>query len=154
MIIFFFSLGYSYTGRLCECGGKLQDFLLDWHDALPEDNLVKSEEECEKADLSICLGTSLRVNPANELPVKTLENGGKLAIINLQKTGIDEKATVKINAEVDVVMKRVMKELGLEVRSFEEKKMKFEERKRKREEVKEMQKRKRKKEEYNGCNKE
>lgn len=57
-------IGFKETGRLCEvegCQGKLKDELLDWEDALPDDALEAAEEHCKRADLALCLGTSLRV---------------------------------------------------------------------------------------------
>lgn len=54
-------------------------------------------------DLSICLGTSLQIIPAANLPLRTLKSGGSLAIINLQGTPKDKKATVVIHAKVDQV---------------------------------------------------
>lgn len=41
--------------------GVLQDELLDWEDELPEPDLEISRAHCRRADLAICLGTSLRV---------------------------------------------------------------------------------------------
>lgn len=35
-------------------------------------------------DVSICLGTSLQIIPAANLPLRTIKSGGSLAIINLQ----------------------------------------------------------------------
>ena len=38
------------------------------------------------ADLAVCLGTSLQIQPSGNLPVFTVKNGGKLVVVNLQKT--------------------------------------------------------------------
>ena len=51
-----------------------------------------------QADLAVCLGTSLQIQPSGNLPVLTTKNGGKLVVVNLQKTrhvrNIDELLTV------------------------------------------------------------
>lgn len=39
-----------------------------------------------EADLAICLGTSLQIQPSGNLPVLTVKSGGKLVVVNLQKT--------------------------------------------------------------------
>ena len=69
------SIGLKHTGRHCtlggspkgSCPGKLKDTLLDWEDALPEADWLRAQEECAKADLVLCLGTSLRIEPAAAL---------------------------------------------------------------------------------------
>lgn len=37
---------------------------MDWEDALPDEDWGRAQEECAKADLILCLGTSLRIEPA------------------------------------------------------------------------------------------
>jgi mono-ADP-ribosyltransferase sirtuin 6 len=83
-------MGLRPTGRTCDppCNGPLHDFLLDWDDALPEDQLELAEEHSKKADLIICLGTSLRVQPANKLPLLPLKHGGKLVVSLYLRDGI------------------------------------------------------------------
>ena len=49
--------------------------VLDWDDALPEDDLEASEEHASNAQLALCLGTSLQVRPANSLPLRTVKAG-------------------------------------------------------------------------------
>jgi mono-ADP-ribosyltransferase sirtuin 6 len=53
--------------------------------------------------LSLCLGTSLQIVPAANLPLRTLKTGGALAIINLQATPKDKRATLVVHAKVDTV---------------------------------------------------
>lgn len=48
--------------------GVLVDHVLDWDDALPDEDLDAAEAHCLKADLVLCLGTSLQIPPAGELP--------------------------------------------------------------------------------------
>lgn len=42
--------------------------------------------QLREADLAVCLGTSLQIQPSGNLPVLTVKNGGKLVVVNLQKT--------------------------------------------------------------------
>ena len=71
-------MGFKRTGRKCTelgCKGRLKDFILDWEDALPEDELTASEEAASAADLAICLGTSLQITPACDIPLRTPKAG-------------------------------------------------------------------------------
>jgi len=86
----------------------LHDTLLDWEDALPEDDFERATLECEKADLVLCLGTSLRIEPAGSLP--TLAK--KFVIVNLQETPYDREANLIIRGRVDDVMDNLMGQLG------------------------------------------
>lgn len=71
-------VGLRPTGRRCTqagCSGRLRDNILDWEQALPEDELAASEEHASKADLAICLGTSLQITPACDIPLRTKQAG-------------------------------------------------------------------------------
>ncbi len=71
-------VGFKFTGRRCVaegCNGRLKDHVLDWEDALPEDELEASEKASAEADLAICLGTSLQITPACDIPLKTVKTG-------------------------------------------------------------------------------
>ncbi len=66
----------------------------------------RSFEEAYKADLCLAMGSSLTVTPAAHIP-KEVGKKGKLIIVNLQKTPLDEHAFFRINAMCDEVMKRL-----------------------------------------------
>ncbi|KAJ4835093.1 ditrans,polycis-polyprenyl diphosphate synthase [Turnera subulata] len=53
-------------------------------DALPPKEMLPAEKHCKMADLVLCLGTSLQITPACNLPLKCLRGGGKIVIVNLQ----------------------------------------------------------------------
>jgi mono-ADP-ribosyltransferase sirtuin 6 len=102
-------MSFQKTGRKCEkCQGDLIDTLLDWEDALPEDDYKRAYEECEKADLVLCLGTSLRIEPVGSLP----SLAKKYVIVNLQETPMDQDAAMVIRGRVDDVMSNLMQQLG------------------------------------------
>lgn len=68
------------------CRGKLKDTVLDWDNELPEEDSRTAEYHSSKADLSLCLGTTLQIVPAGNLPLRAKKNKGKLVICNLQST--------------------------------------------------------------------
>ena len=64
----------------------MRDTVLDWEDALPEEDLRRAEYHSSKSDLSLCLGTTLQIVPAGSLPLRAKKNRGKLVVCNLQQT--------------------------------------------------------------------
>lgn len=106
-------MSFQPTGRICGlegCQGKLHDTLLDWEDALPVDDFERAEKECDASDLVLCLGTSLRIEPAGSLPTRAKQ----FVIVNLQITPKDDESALIIRAPVDEVMGYLMKHLGYE----------------------------------------
>ena len=91
-----------YTGRLCEagaCGGRLRDTIVNFGDALHDavcGGYLRAEAECRRAALVLCLGSSLTVTPAAELPTLMQSRGAALAIVNLQPTCHDAAARVRL----------------------------------------------------------
>ena len=77
-----------------ECGKTLKPDITFFGEALPRNALIRAEEECQKADFMLILGTSLQVYPAAALPIYTLRNGGKIAIVNDQNTQFDHYAEI------------------------------------------------------------
>lgn len=63
------------------------------------------------------MGSSLTVTPAAHIP-KEVSKKGKLIIVNLQKTPLDDHAFFKINALCDDVMKRLAAKMTLKVKEF------------------------------------
>lgn len=61
------------------------------------------------------MGSSLRVTPAADIPKATFDNGGKLVIVNLQKTPMDAYAALRIHAKCDDVMNRLMEKLNIPI---------------------------------------
>ncbi|KAF6174787.1 hypothetical protein GIB67_031311 [Kingdonia uniflora] len=99
------------TLRRCSdhlCGARLKDTVLDWENALPAKEMIPAEMHCTRSDLVLCLGTSLWITPACNLLLRSVRGGGKMVIVNLQKTPKDKKANLVIHAPVDKVIAGVM----------------------------------------------
>lgn len=93
--------------------------MLDWEDALPEEQLQAAEDHANTADLILCLGTSLQIRPICNLPLNTKRHGGKFVIVNLQKTPKNKAADVVIHARCDEVMQTVMQHMGRKIPCYD-----------------------------------
>lgn len=63
------------------------------------------------------MGSSFYVQTASAIP-KEVGERGKLIVVNLQKTPLDEFAYVRVNAMCDDFMKKLAKKMELEVQNF------------------------------------
>ena len=81
----------------------MKDSIIHFGENLPTKALELAYEHGKKSDVMIVLGSSLRVTPANDIPEETVGAGGKLVIVNLQKTGMDKSAALRIFAKTDLV---------------------------------------------------
>ncbi|CAA2979082.1 NAD-dependent deacetylase SRT1 [Olea europaea subsp. europaea] len=115
------TIGLKVTPRRCsdeKCNSKLRDTVLDWEDALPSKEMNAAEKHCRMADVVLCLGTSLQITPACNLPLKCLRDGGKIVIVNLQPTPKDKRANLVIHGLVDKVVAGVMQLLNMQIPPF------------------------------------
>ncbi len=67
---------------------------------LPREALERARALCERADLLLCVGSSLEVHPVAGLPLLTHEAGGRLAIVTQGPTPLDELASVRLGGDV------------------------------------------------------
>lgn len=106
------------TGRKCDdpsCRGALKDTIINFNENLDDEILERGELNGQSADLMLAMGSSLRIYPAAGMAQATAEQGGKLVIVNLQKTPLDPYADMIIHAKIDDVMTMLMAELGMEI---------------------------------------
>lgn len=115
------TIGLKKTPRRCveeKCKARLRDTVLDWEDEMPSKEMNLAEKHCEMADIILCLGTSLQITPACDIPLRALRSGGKLVIVNLQQTPKDNEACLVIHGLVDEVILGVMSYLYLRIPPF------------------------------------
>ncbi len=106
-------IAHGEIPRCPKCGGILKPDVVFFGESLPEKALIKAYRIAEESDLAIVVGSSLVVYPAAMIPRLTVENGGKLLIINLGETGLDGIAYRKYETDVEEFFKRVAEELGV-----------------------------------------
>jgi len=105
------SASTRFQNKWCACGGHLMDSGIDFGQTLPLQHLGLAEKHSKQADLSLVLGTSMRVAPASHLPV--LNENGKLCIVNLMDTPFDDQTTMRAYCPCDDFFFYVMEELKL-----------------------------------------
>jgi len=97
---------------VCEkCKGLLKPGVVFFGEMLPQDTLRMAEQESEKCDLLIVIGSSLVVYPAAYMPLYAKQSGAKIVIINVGQTGQDDIADVFINAPAGDTMMRIITKL-------------------------------------------
>lgn len=99
---------FEDKGHTCKCGGFIRPDVILFNEALPEREIERAYEEVEKADLLIVLGSSLKVSPANSLPLVAKRNGAKLVIVNKTCTCMNRHFDIKIHKRlIGEVLKEV-----------------------------------------------
>jgi NAD-dependent deacetylase len=94
------------------CGGSVKPDVVLFGELLPESAMVRATDLAERAELMICVGSSLAVYPVAGLPRLTLERGGRLAIVTKGETPYDEAAELKLDGEVDEELVAMLAALG------------------------------------------
>jgi NAD-dependent deacetylase len=98
---------------LCSaCGGAVKPDVVLFGEMLPAEAIERATELAEAADLMLCVGSSLAVHPVAGLPQRTLERGGKLAIVTKGGTPYDGEAEVRLDGEVDEELSALVAALG------------------------------------------
>lgn len=82
------------------CSGRVKPDVVLFGEFLPEAAMAEATAMCERADLVLCIGSSLEVYPVAGLPSIALNRGAKLAIVTKGPTPYDRDATVKLDGDV------------------------------------------------------
>lgn len=86
------------------CGGILKPATISFGQAMPERETQQAFAHAESCDLFVVIGSSLVVHPAAYLPVRAVESGAKLLIVNLEPTPCDRMATVLLRGKAGSAM--------------------------------------------------
>ncbi len=95
-----------------ECGGAVKPDVVLFGELLPQAAISRAGELAERAELMLCVGSSLAVHPVAALPGLTLEAGGRLAIVTKSATPYDDDAVLKLDGEVDAELDALLAALG------------------------------------------
>ena len=89
------------------CGGIVKTAIINFGQAMPEEEMMKAMRQAGDCDLFIVLGSSLVVYPAAGLPQIAKQHGAELVIINRDPTPLDELADLSIHHEIGSIMKHI-----------------------------------------------
>jgi NAD-dependent deacetylase len=92
----------------CDCGEPLKPDVVLFGEYLPEAALARATELASRADVLLCVGSSLEVYPVAGLPELTLTGGGALAIVTKGPTPYDGAAEVKLDGDVVAELEAVL----------------------------------------------
>jgi NAD-dependent deacetylase len=83
-----------------ECGGHVKPDVVLFGELLPADAIAEAEALATRAELMLCVGSSLEVYPVAGLPSVTMRNGGRIAVITKGPTPFDTDAAVRMDGDV------------------------------------------------------
>ena len=93
----------------CEvCRGILKPDVVFFGEPLPQRTVEEATVHAANCDLFLVIGSSLVVYPAAYMPTYAVDAGGKLVIINLSATDMDDRAEVVIRAKAGEAMTKIV----------------------------------------------
>jgi NAD-dependent deacetylase len=96
------------TPPLCSaCKGRLRPAVVFFGEALNPQVLSRAFKEAEKCDFLLAVGSSLVVYPAAEIPLRAKQGGATLAIINKERTPLDDLANYVIHDEAGKALPQI-----------------------------------------------
>lgn len=105
---------YLENGSIPHCPGCNQilkpDVIL-FEEQLPVRTWMQSQEASKTCDLMLIAGTSLEVMPSAGLPMRALENGASLIMVNKSSTYIDVRAEVVLRRDVADIIPLIVEEV-------------------------------------------
>lgn len=90
------------------CGGILKPATVSFGQAMPERETALAFARAERCDAMLVIGSSLVVYPVAHLPVRAVESGAKLVIVNLAPTAHDDLAHAVLRGKAGETMSRLL----------------------------------------------
>ena len=82
------------------CTGKVKPDVVLFGELLPEAAMAEAQDLSSRAELLLCVGSSLEVYPVAGLPELTLAAGGRVAVVTRGPTPYDSAAMVRMDGDV------------------------------------------------------
>lgn len=90
------------------CEGRIISSVVNFNDPMPIVETEDSKRHALMCDLMLVIGSSLSVFPAANYPKIAKTNGARLVIVNIDPTGLDHLADLKINEKAGIFMAAMM----------------------------------------------
>src|SRR5262249_18093548 len=91
-----------------ECDGPVKPDVVPFGELLPAEAMAEAEALAARADLMVCVGSSLEVYPVAGLPSVTLGRGGRLEVITKGPTPFDRDVAVRMDGDVVADLEAVL----------------------------------------------
>ncbi len=92
------------------CGGLLKPDFIFFGEGIPEDAVLKSDQESKSADVFLVIGTTGEVYPAAEIPKNAARNGAKIIEINPEESAFTKNfTTVHLKGQAGEMLERLSK---------------------------------------------
>jgi NAD-dependent deacetylase len=99
------------------CGGILKPATVSFGQAMPERETALAFAHAEHCDAFLVIGSSLVVYPAAYLPIRAVESGAKLLIVNLEPTPCDDMAQAVLRGKAGETMTALLSAMGIAARA-------------------------------------
>jgi NAD-dependent deacetylase len=99
--------------RCDRCKQPLKPDVVLFGELLDQRALGRARELCERADVLLCIGSSLEVHPVAALPGVTRAAGGAVAILTQGPTPLEEIAEVRLHGDVVAELGALLAALAL-----------------------------------------
>jgi NAD-dependent deacetylase len=97
--------------RCPRCRGVLKPDIILFGEQLPARAWLRAQELAKNCDLMIVAGSSLEVLPVAGLPMRALENGAHLIIVNRSATYLDVRADVTFSDDLAEIIPHIVAEV-------------------------------------------
>ena len=90
-----------------ECSGIIKTATISFGQAMPQEEMITAQRVSIQSDLFICLGSSLAVFPAADLPLLAKETNANLVIVNNEPTQMDHLSDLVINRDISETLSEI-----------------------------------------------
>jgi len=96
--------------RCPHCGSILKPDVILFEEQLPVRVWMKAQEASQSCDYMLVIGTSLEVLPSAGLPMRALENGARLVMVNRTPTYVDVRADLVFTHDIAEIVPLIAEE--------------------------------------------